>query len=182
MSRMQTRITVPANECAGHPSSWQEQPCWLIACLCWRGARGAFVSCRGDTGAGKYSSVVKKACQVCGVCSRLSCKTPLFPLPLPRLLSDNVSWIKSDQRSGIIFLPLSHNTAHSSAVLKYKLERQESSKAFPYISVWFQTELRGPRLMYAHVSRHLCIFKEYMPQSYIFLCLDVLQECKANCF
>ena len=98
------------------------------------------------------------------------------------LLTDNVSWIKSDQRSGIIFLPLSHNTAHSSAVLKYKLKRQESSKAFPYISVWFQTELRGPRLMYAHVSRHLCMFKEYMPHSSIFLCLDVLQECKANCF
>lgn len=32
-------ITVPANECAGNPSSWQEHRCWLIACLCWRDHR-----------------------------------------------------------------------------------------------------------------------------------------------
>lgn len=88
---------------------------------------------------------------------KTSLQALLFPLPFPALLS--VSWIKSDQRSGIIFLPLSYNTPHSSAILKYKLKRQESSKAFPYVSVGFQTEVKGRRPMYTDVSKYSCLLK-----------------------
>lgn len=153
---MQTGLKISANEYAGHPSSWQIHTCWLIACLCWREQWFGWVV--EESTAAKYSFIVKKACQVFGVCLRLSYKAPhhwqpsLIPLPFAVLLSDNVSWIMFEQWSGIIFLHLSYDTPHSSAVLKYKLKRQESSKAFPYISVWFQTEIKDRGVRYIHMS------------------------------
>lgn len=106
----------------------------------------------------------------------------LILLPLTVLLSDNVSWIISDQWSGIIFLHLSYNTPHPSAVLKYKLKRQESSKAFPYISVWFQTEIKERRARYAHVSRYPCLLKICMLQVTYFLVKMSVRNAKQIAF
>lgn len=89
---MQTGLTIPANECAGHPSSRQEHTCWLIACLCWREHWFGWVV--DESAAAKCSFIVKKACQVFGVCLRLSYKAPhhpqpyVIPLPFAVLLSD----------------------------------------------------------------------------------------------
>lgn len=141
MSDMQTGITVPVN--APHPSSWQEKPRWLIACLCWRERRFHGLLKRQKREPQNIHSLWKRHVK------SLPPSTTLLPFFffLPAPLSNNVSWIKSDQPSGIIFLPLSYNKPHSSAILKCKLKRQESSKTFPYVSVWFQTEVTGGRLM-----------------------------------
>lgn len=80
-------------------------------------------------------------------CFRLRCSQTMF------LESNLTSRVES------LSFPLSYNKPHSSPLLKYKLKRQESSKTFPYVSAWFQTEVKGGRVLYADVSGHLRLFK-----------------------
>lgn len=76
MSDMQTGITGPADECVAHPSSWQEKPCWLIACLCWREHRFRGLLKKQKWEPQNIHSLWKKACQVFGVYLRLFYKPP----------------------------------------------------------------------------------------------------------
>lgn len=139
-----SRNPVPANECA--ENLWQEHHRWVIACWCRKRIKrlGTFVE--KDRVWERLQKILCKKYFFCGGGKKGWKKKSLWCLlkilieepkkpSLIRCSRFNVSWITLHQWSGSIFPRPSRTTPCSSAVLKYKLKRQESSKAIPHTSV-----------------------------------------------
>lgn len=116
-------------------------------------------------------------------------KTFKNPLPLPQfpclcLCCSQIMFPESylTNRVELFSSLLAINTPHSPAVLKFKLKRQESSQAFLYISVWFQTEVKGRRVRYAYISRYVYLLKIYMLQVIFFLVKISVRNAKQIAF
>lgn len=160
---MQTGITVPANERAAHPSSWQGNLRWLIACLCWGEHRFRGLLKRQKTGAAKYSFAVKKGMSSLWCLFKTFLQAPLPHLPSPppcslclRLRCSQIMFPESNLTSGVesfsSLLAIIHRAHQPSWNINWK--GKKAVRHFLTDQFDFRQRQKGARVMYADVSRY----------------------------